>query len=131
MRILAEKLTYTLVVSSALMHVFCCGIPLVLALMNLTATFGIAGAGAFHPAWFEQFEVTILVVSGLLLVVTGVVQFISNRVNCRTDGACSHQPCDKKKRLSKRVLQFAVILYVTNLVLFFATHEHLFHAHAH
>jgi len=129
MRAITERLTYALLVSSALMHIFCCGIPLILALMNMTVVFGIAGAGALHSGWFEQFEMTVLVVSGTLLVVTGLIQFISGRVDCRTDGICAHQPCDKKKHLSKRIFQFAVVLYIINLALFLATHEHLFHAH--
>lgn len=119
-----QKMTTAFVFGSALMHVFCCGIPLLLAVTNLATLFGIAGVGALHAEWFEQFEVAALVIAGVMLVLTIGLQFISNRINCRTDGACVHEPCDSKKRFSENMLKFAVALYVVNLVVYFLSHVH-------
>lgn len=122
MQQLTQRFTYAIVLGSCLMHVFCCGIPLLLALTNIAAMFGIAGAGTLHSHWFEQFEVTVLVLAGGMLALTGLIQLVSNRINCRTDGHCSHEPCDKKKTLSQHMFTFAVLLFALNVLLFFASH---------
>ena len=124
MRGLHQRLAYTFVISSALMHVFCCGLPLMLTAANVAALFGIAGAGAIHAPWFEQIEVYVLVISGAMLAITGLIQYISNRIDCRTEGSCAHEPCDKKKHLSARIFQIALALYSLNLLLYFFSHAH-------
>ena len=122
MRDLYYKLTYSFIISSAFMHLLCCGLPLLLSAANIATMVGVVGAGVAHSQWFEQVEVTVLVASGMMLAISIALQLISNRIDCRTDGACVHRPCDNKKTLSQRVLTIAVALYVLNLTLFFLAH---------
>lgn len=123
MRAFHERLAYSFVIGSCLMHVFCCGLPLMMSAANVAALLGITGAGLAHSLWFEQFEVTIMIVSGVMLAITALLQAISKRINCRTTGSCVHEPCDKKKSLSERAFQIAVVLYVVNVALFALSHH--------
>lgn len=122
MRKLHEKVTYSFIIGSSLMHVFCCGIPLLLTLFNVAAMFGMTSASILNNAWFEQFEEAAIIVSAVLLLITGALQYISYRINCRTDGACHHEPCDSKKRISQRIYWLAVLLFIMNLALHIFAH---------
>lgn len=122
MRSLHDKLTYGVILGSCFMHVFCCGIPLVMSVVNMAALFGIVGGSAFHPEWFENIEVTVLAVAGVMLLISALLQEISRRIDCRQDVGCAHEPCDSKKSFSQRVFKISVVLYAVNLVLFLLVH---------
>ena len=122
MQPLHQKLTLGFIITTFVMHIFCCGLPLLIGVTNLAAVVGMTGAGAVHPEWFEAIELPALIISGVMLFLGFVLQTISRRVDCRTDGACAHEPCDTKKSLSEKVLLIAAALYVVNLALFFLAH---------
>ena len=108
-----RNLSHMFVISSSLMHVFCCGVPLVMSITALTGSFGVLGA----PLWFEQIERELLLFSGALLLFTAAAQWISQRLDCRREGACVHPPCDKSKRRSALLFYGAVGLYLFSILL--------------
>jgi hypothetical protein len=120
-RILTQQFSFYLILATCAMHVLCCGLPLLLSIGSLATVAG-AHAEWAHPHWLEQYEFCLMAISGAVLLFTGAIQSISNRINCRTDGHCHHKPCDKKKALAQRVFWVAVVLYVANIVLLQLTH---------
>ena len=68
------------VLLSSGMHLFCCGIPLLLSISSLGVIFGISGT-AFEIEWFEAIEDKVMVVSGFVLFLSFFVdQFNKQRV---------------------------------------------------
>lgn len=117
-----KKTAFFFVILSSFMHVFCCGLPLLLSLTSLAAMLGLSSVKIMHVSWFVgSMQVNILIFSGLVLAGSCVAQWIGNRLDCHTDGHCHHKPCDKKKSLSGWFLIAAVCLYVVNVVIFFIT----------
>ena len=122
MRIFTQKLAHTFVISSALVHLFCCGIPLLISAAGLATVIGVAGGEVFHSEWFEEIEIQLMIISGVILLISAALQYVSHRVDCRTDAECTHEPCDKKKDYSKIIFRAAIVLYIFNLSVFFFTH---------
>lgn len=121
-KILSEQFSFYLVLVTCFMHVFCCGLPLLLSLGSIAAVLGSSGGEWLHPDWIEPYETALIIASGALLFITGAAQFIASRINCRTDGDCHHAPCDSKKRLAQRLYWVAVVLFAVNLGVTFLTH---------
>ena len=119
-----KSVSYTMVVGTLLMHVFCCGIPFVMSLVSLAASLGLSGVGAFDIPWIHQYETAILWVSGSMLAMTGLLQWIAERRNCVSDGGCHHEPCDSKKLTARQIYYIAVGIYLANLLLIQLTHHH-------
>lgn len=107
----------SLVIMSSAMHLFCCGIPLLLGVTGLTASFGISVAGAFDIEWFEAYEKQLLILSGVILCITVIAHVISGKLNCYEDAGCCDEPCDNKKSFSRYVLTTACVLYSTSILL--------------
>lgn len=122
MRVSPERITLTLVISSCLMHVFCCGLPLLASLLNMAASLGIASAEVAHSEWFEQFERGAIALSAVMLVVTGIILYVSRRVDCRKQGMCVHPPCDNKKSMSLLIYRVTAVLFAVNLLIFSLGH---------
>lgn len=118
----ARKLSYSFLYSTALVHVFCCGIPLVMSVVSISALLGIAGGDILALSWFEHYESAILIASGILLAFTALLQYISYRIDCRKDGKCSHKPCDKEKRRARIVFYGATIIYALSSAHFLLAH---------
>ena len=112
----------TLVVGSCLMHVLCCGLPLLLSISSVAALVGVTGGELVAHHWFEAYEVPALIGSGLLLGFTAVVHGLSRFIDCRRDGVCQHAPCSEKKRRSTRVLLVTALIYTVNVALYALSH---------
>lgn len=104
------------IICSALMHIFCCGIPLLLSVTSLVNIVGISSLSIFEVDWFEAIESYIVLFSGVLLITTIAINQFSKKINCIESGACEHKPCDEKKHHSSYVLNIAIILYALNLL---------------
>jgi len=111
-----------LALSGGLIHLFCCGLPLALSMLSLTSVFGIRNTEWMHQGWLGRNELEIFVFSGLVLLITGLAQYIAYRINCRTDGHCHHKPCDSKKRLARAVFAAAICLYLFNSAVLLTLH---------
>ena len=121
-RILSAQFNFWLVISTCIMHVFCCGLPLALSIGSIAAVLGLSGGEWVHPAWLSQYEMGLMAASGAVLAFTGMIQFISYRIDCRKDGDCHHEPCDSKKTLAHRVYFAALALFALNVAVTLLTH---------
>ena len=117
MTLVVQKVFSGLVICSALMHIFCCGIPLLLSIGSVSAVIGINSAELVGVEWFEAIETELFIASGALLLITGVFQIIRRQINCRTDGECTHEPCETKKDYAHKIFLMACALYSINLII--------------
>ncbi len=117
-----KKLSYSFLLSSSAIHVFCCGIPAVMSLFSITALFGLSGGIMMEPAWFNAIEFPLLVLSASLLALTGALHWISTRMDCRTDGHCVHPPCDSEKHRARIIYSVALGLFILNLIHYILAH---------
>ena len=104
------------VIISCLMHLFCCGIPLLLSVTSVTAMLGISSVSFFELEWLEAIEQELIIASGVVLFATIAAHIISKRLNCHGDAGCCDEPCDSKKSFVNRLLWFAGGLYLFNMV---------------
>ncbi|MAQ70953.1 MAG: hypothetical protein CL565_02045 [Alphaproteobacteria bacterium] len=123
-----QKPINAIVVLSELSHIFCCGLPALFSFLSLLSGLGVS---ALMPSSFEtlhhfmhEWEVPMLMVSGFILVVGWVLHKISKNMDCVSDG-CAHPPCGPVKKKSNKVLVFATLLYLGNLVFYTTFHSDL------
>jgi hypothetical protein len=104
-------------VMAELTHVFCCGIPLTVAALSLGTVGGaFTSLHAFHDV-MHIYEVRILLGSGLILALSGALQYLSFRLDCRQTG-CHHGDCSPKKFRASLLFKLATLAYGLNLLLF-------------
>ena len=106
------------VILGSLMHLFCCGLPLLLSITSLATTLGFSSLSIFEVEWFEPIENYVLLVMGIMLALTYFVNRSSKKLDCTEDGSCTHPPCDEKKDISGYLLKIAVVLYLVNITTF-------------
>lgn len=80
--------------SSLLVHLLCCGLPLVVGFAALGGLAGIAILPFGFEAWFHQYEVTIFGCAVVLVLVSAGLQFINHRHASHTHH--DHHDCDQK-----------------------------------
>ncbi|MFT6077283.1 MAG: ABC-type enterochelin transport system permease subunit, partial [Rickettsiales bacterium] len=83
-------LAYSLVIGCSLMHIFCCGIPLLTTIIGLGTTLGFINGGILqNPLFesFEKFEIEIMLLSGLMLLLAFILKFRAENIAC----------CEKKE----------------------------------
>jgi hypothetical protein len=117
---------------SILPHLLCCLLPTVAALMSLGTTLGLAAALSNNPLYqlVDAYHTQLLIIAIATVGVSGVLNYISWRIDCRTDGHCHHEPCAPKKRTANKIFLLSVVLLVVDLTWFF-TEEHLLGLHHH
>lgn len=119
-----QKITSTFLMLTAFGHFFCCVLPLVATFTSLAATAGLVAINSPMIQWFESHEVQIFIIAGLMILVSGIIQFVSEKIDCHDTG-CVHEPCAPKKNWSHKLFVASTILYSVNLVVFLS----LPHAH--
>jgi hypothetical protein len=112
-----RKFSFWMVIFTSVMHLFCCGLPMIMSVSGLVTMVGITGFQLPGFAWFGRNEPYIMVAGGALLLTTGVIHLLSQRADCRTDGHCVHPPCDTKRDYSQVIFTVAVLLYAGNTLL--------------
>lgn len=111
-----KYLAPSLVIVGCVMHLFCCGIPLLLSLTSLASTLGIASGSMLGATWYQQIEQELVLTSGVILFWTLVAHMVSSKLNCQEDAGCNHAPCEEKKSLSFKLLLGASCLYLLNML---------------
>ncbi|MFK7839180.1 MAG: hypothetical protein AB8B83_02520 [Bdellovibrionales bacterium] len=126
-----EKLQRSLnvaVVLAEISHIFCCVLPTVVSVMSVLVGVGLIGSLpigllVLHD-YLHDWEVPIIVGSGLLIAVAWLFVWCSHRVDCHDTG-CEHGPCEPKKKKSSRLLKLATILFVINVSVYSVFHRGL------
>ena len=101
------------IVATIAPHIFCCGIPMFLAVVGLIAP----DAAHFHilPHWMEPW---LFVFSGVML---GLSWYLVAR-DCRC--ACEHCDAGRSHRTQKIILGVITVAFIISLVLHFVSHHH-------
>ncbi|MDG1286566.1 MAG: hypothetical protein P8P30_03265 [Rickettsiales bacterium] len=102
----------------SLMHLFCCGIPTLLALTSLAAVLGISTGAVGEWEWYEAIESYVLVASGVLLLFSIIAYAMSRYVDCSAQESCTHLPCERRKDHYRSILIAVTVLYAFNLALY-------------
>ncbi len=122
-----QRITSWFVVISEISHVFCCVIPSIFSILTI-----LAGMGAMSalPIWMvgaheviHGWELTIIVISGIILAFGWLLHIISKRIDCRDTG-CIHEPCGKKKKNTTIILKIATLLFIVNVTIYITVHIH-------
>jgi ABC-type enterochelin transport system permease subunit len=78
-------LAYSLVIGCSLMHIFCCGVPLLTTIIGLSTNLGFITGGILqNPLFesFEKFEIEILLLSGVVLLSAFILKFRAKKLDC-------------------------------------------------
>lgn len=114
---------YSLVIGCSLMHIFCCGIPLIATIIGLTTTLGFASNSILENTIFEnfeQFEIEILFLSGIILLTAYILKFRVQKINC-----CQKEKtnfCKKTEKINNLFLKISGTLYLSSIMLFAISH---------
>lgn len=91
------------VLVSELSHVFCCVIPTLVTVLSAFANIGLVVVAPdgilmrIHEA-LHEYEIPVIVFSGVMVVVGWVAHLASRTVDCHDTG-CGHPPCTPPKEL--------------------------------
>jgi hypothetical protein len=113
-----QKITNTMLISSGLLHVFCCALPISLVISSFAAAVGL-NARVDDLLNLHQYEGELLVFCGVLLFCTLIAQMVSYRLDCVKQQACSHPPCSPKKTSYSKIFILSLLLWLFNLVHFY------------
>jgi hypothetical protein len=113
-----QRMTTTFLLSTNLVHLLCCGLPLLLSFTTLAAWAGVSSLHNTHLSLLHHYDTEIIIASSILLLITALTHIISRRLDCVEDNACHHPPCDKEKIASQRIFLLATILWGINLLHF-------------
>jgi hypothetical protein len=112
-------LAYSLVIGCSLMHIFCCGIPLLTTIIGLSTTLGFITGGILeNPLFesFERFEIEIMILSGLMLLLAFILKFRANKMNC-----CETEEkkfCSESEKINNIFLKISSVLYLFSILIF-------------
>lgn len=112
---------------SAFSHVFCCGIPMVMAILGVLAGLGtfstlLPGYNALHDL-LAQYEIALVAFSLAILCLGWGLQLHASHVDCHDTG-CHHEPCNPKKARARKLLWLATAIFVMNTGMVFFLHDH-------
>lgn len=101
-----------------LSHIFCCGLPIFIAVMSAGSQVGFGGAFFVFHRFIHDFELQMLVGSGLLLAFGFSLHYFSYWMDCRSTG-CTHGACEPKKFQVGWIFTIALLIYVANISFYF------------
>ena len=100
-----------------LSHVFCCGLPILVAVLSAGSQIGFGGAFLAFHGLIHDYEVVILAASGALLAFGLSLHYVSYQIDCRSTG-CAHGDCEPKKFRVGWIFTIAVGIYAANLAFY-------------
>jgi len=107
-----------------LSHIFCCGLPIFIAVMSAGSQVGFGGGFMAFHGLIHHYEVQILAGSGLLLAIGLMLHWVSYKIDCRTTG-CHHGACEPKKFRVGWIFTIALVLYAANVTFYiYSGHGH-------
>lgn len=120
-----RKGTTVISVLSILPHIFCCGIPAVMAIISLGTTVGLAGVLATNPFYkfVDHYHEILICIAITSVFISGILNFVAYRIDCHTAAShCHHGDCSPKKRSSFKIFLFSLALLCLDLS-WFATEK--------
>jgi hypothetical protein len=123
------------VIASESVHIFCCVLPTIFSILSLLAGMGMI---ATMPGFIDNmhhlihdYEIPMIVTSGIILSIGWALYLYSRRINCRTEGTCTHGPCTPQKDRTKIFMIVATFLFIVNVAVYFTVHRPLIDGHHH
>lgn len=115
------------VVASESIHIFCCVLPTMFSVLSLMAGVGMIATmpGFIDEAhhMIHEYEIPMIIVSGIILVIGWGIYAYSRRMNCSSEGStCCHEPCAPKKDRTRLFMILATCLFVVNVSVYFIFH---------
>lgn len=112
-------------------HIFCCGIPLLVGVITLGTTVGLSASLVNNPFYMfvEQYHKQLLMAAICGIIITGLLNLIAYRVDCRK-AACNHGTCAPKKLKSFRIFLIALTLLTIDIIWYMAE-SHVINVVAH
>ncbi|MEM8971411.1 MAG: hypothetical protein AAGD43_05015 [Pseudomonadota bacterium] len=101
-----------------LSHIFCCGLPIFIAVMSAGSQIGFGGAFVVFHRFIHDYELHILIGSGLLLAFGFGLHIFSHWMECHSPEHNHHKSKPKRFRIGW-IFSIALILYVANLSFYF------------
>ncbi|PZQ47206.1 MAG: hypothetical protein DI551_03825 [Micavibrio aeruginosavorus] len=114
------------VILSETSHVFCCVFPTIFSVLSLFAGLGLVATmptfmvtmhGILH-AW----ELPMIAFSGLVLAIGWGAVWYGDRMDCHNTGCC-HGACAPQKKRAHTILKLATVLFLFNVLIYFAVHK--------
>jgi|GEM_PF-4014507 len=98
-------------------HVFCCGLPVLIAVLSAGGQIGLGGIFLSYHDQIHAYESRILIGSGLLLALGLALHFVSHRIDCRSKGG-DHDDCRPAKFRIGWLFSIALCLFVGNVAFY-------------
>lgn len=121
-----RKSTFLISTLSILPHIFCCGIPAIMALISLGTTVGLAGVLATNPLYklVDNYHEILISIAVTSVILSGILNFIAYRIDCRNAArvTCKHPSCQPKKNNSFKIFFLSCALLSLDLA-WFATEK--------
>lgn len=129
-----RKSTFIISALSMLPHIFCCGVPAIMALISLGTTVGLAGVLATNRLYQlvdAYHEILISLAVGSVLV-SGILNYWAYRLDARAAAqlACRHPACKPKKTSNFKIFFLSCGLLLLDLA-WFATEKFELGLHQH
>lgn len=109
-------------VCSCLLHLVCCGLPMLTAFSGAASLWGISVTSFGHPAWLEDIEFYIPFVAGVALFVSGYLSFRHKKTTPEGCGCPNDRPAG---RASLRIVFYiSCILFALNVLVLLLNANH-------
>lgn len=119
-----RKTTFVFSALSILPHIFCCGIPAVMALISLGTTVGLGAVLATNPFYqfVDNYHEILISIAVSTVLLSGIVNFVAWRIDCREMArmVCTHESCQPKKTNSLKMFAISCVLLMLDLAWFFS-----------
>lgn len=122
-----QKSIITAVIVSETTHIFCCVLPIAFSVFSLMVGTGVISAmpgfvNSMHHA-IHDYEIPMIVASGVVLILGWVLYAISQKMNCQDDGCMKdHGDCAPRKHKTNIILIIATFLFMINVSVYFTFH---------
>ena len=124
----ARTIAKVLSVASLVSHFFCCFLPGVISLVTLVTLTGSAVITMEDFGIPEYIHEKMIYISFVVLVMSGIVNYISYRIDCR-DMGCVHGSCAPKKSKYFKLYAYSVAFFLLNAAIHFGLHTDHDHEH--
>lgn len=117
-----RRATFALSALSILPHIFCCGIPAVMAIISLGTTVGLGAILATNPFYqfVDSYHSILITLAVASVMFSGLMNLIAWRIDCRTaaTSSCHHDDCTPRKTHSLKLFLLSCALLMLDLAWF-------------